>query len=552
MYQKKYEKWKNCIYLDPRLKELLYSLSEDEKKECFYKDLVFGTGGLRAKLGVGTNRLNIYTIQKCAEGYARWIETQGDHAKERGIIIAYDNRHMSKEFAMVSAKVLARHHIHSYVFDTLTPTPELSFAIREMKAFGGIVITASHNPPIYNGYKIYDETGCQCVLRYTNEIIKHINSVEDELVVPWAEDHECSTYIHSVDKSIDEKYYQSVLSIQLHNELNKDDLKIVFSPQHGTANIPVREVLSRAGYNVIPVESQCDPDPDYSNTKDPNPENIVAFEEGLKIAKEKNADAIICTDPDCDRLGVMVKHNNNYVALTGNQTGAILLKYIIEERRKLNTIPSNPIVYSTVVSSSVGDMICDKYGVKIEKTLTGFKFIGDKIHEIEVNKQNTFLFGYEESYGYLIKDDVRDKDGVQSCLIISEAINFYKHQGKTLVDAINDIYDEYGYFMDGQISIKMEGIDAADRMNNMIEAFRNPSMCNIGNYKIIARDDYKSSRHYEDGKETVIDLPSSNVIKLYFEDQSWIAIRPSGTEPKLKIYYQLKDKDLLDELKKLL
>lgn len=548
MWKLKYEKWKNYQYLDEKLRKELEQLNDKEIEEAFYKDLGFGTGGLRAVLGVGSNRLNIYTIRKNTEGYARWIDTKGEEAKAKGVVVAYDNRHMSKEFAAETAKVLAKHHIKSYVFDSLRPTPELSFAIRELGAFGGVVITASHNPPKYNGYKIYDETGCQCVLRYTDQIIKYINSVEDELTVEIGNEEECKKFINVVPSYIDERYYEETLSIQLHPELDKKDLKIVYSPQHGTGNIPVREVLTRAGYNVIPVESQCEPDPNYSNTKDPNPENKVAFEEGIKVAKEVDADCVIATDPDCDRLGVFVKHDSEYVRLTGNQTGAILLKYIVEERIKLNTMPDNPIVYSTIVTSSLGDLICYKYGVAIDKTLTGFKFIGDKIHDLEVNPTHTFLFGYEESFGYLIKDNARDKDGVQSCLIISEAVTFFKHQNKTLVDVLNDIYEEYGHFIDGQKSIKMEGQEGIQRMSEIMEQFRSPNMNSIGDFEIVMKEDYKVSKRYFDGKEEKILLPKSNVLKFYFEDGSWLAIRPSGTEPKIKFYFFDKGNILLKKV----
>lgn len=550
MWKLKYEKWKNCTYLDETLKNELNQLSEKELEEAFYKDLSFGTGGLRAILGGGSNRLNIYTIRKNTEGYARWIDTQGDDAKSKGVVVAYDNRYMSKEFAVETAKVLAKHHIKAYVFDSLRPTPELSFAVRELEAFGGVVITASHNPPKYNGYKIYDETGCQCVPRYTDQIIKYINSVEDELTVEIGNEEECKEFINVVPSYIDERYYEKTLSIQLHPELDKKDLKIVYSPQHGTGNIPVREVLTRAGYNVIPVESQCEPDPNYSNTKDPNPENKVAFEEGIKVAEEVDADCIICTDPDCDRLGVMVKHQGKYVALTGNQTGAILLKYILEQRTKLGSMPNNPIVYSTVVTSSLGDLICSKYNVKVDKTLTGFKFIGDKIHDIELNKENAFLFAYEESYGYLISDIVRDKDGVQSCLIISEVINFYKNNNKTLIDILEEIYSEYGRFIDGQISIKMEGESGIEKMNSIMNFLRDSNFNIIGTHEVVSFEDYKFRKHIENNIVYPIELPKSNVLKFYFDDNSWIAVRPSGTEPKIKIYYNVIDYSLIEEFYK--
>ena len=533
----KYNEWKNKID-DEYLQKTLSTMTNKDIDECFGKNLKFGTGGLRAKIGAGPNRLNLYTIRKNTEGYARWIDQQDSANKEKGIVIAYDNRFMSKEFAYETARVLANHQIKTYLFSSLRTTPELSFAVRYLKAFGGIVITASHNPPEYNGYKIYDETGCQCVLRYTDEIIKYIDTVENELDVECIDKQEEYKYINYIDKEIDEKYYEEVLKIQLHPEMKKN-IKIVYSPQHGTGNIPVNEVLSRAGYNIIPVECQSFPSESFENTKNPNPESDESFDEALKIAIMKDADCIICTDPDCDRLGIMVKNKDNkFIKMTGNQVGAIILEYIIKERKKLNLFPQNPIVYSTVVTSSLTDLICKKYNVAIDKTLTGFKFIGDKIHDIEISKENDFIFGYEESYGYLISDIVRDKDGVQSCLIISEIVNFYKEHEMTLDQVLDNIYKEYGYYSDGQISIKLNNSDG-NLVDNIMNSIRNCKT--FEGVNIIAKEDYLASIRIEDGQENEIQLPKSNVVKLFFENNSWIAVRPSGTEPKIKFYYFQQD-----------
>lgn len=533
----KYNEWKNKID-DEYLQKTLSTMTNKDIDECFGKNLKFGTGGLRAKIGAGPNRLNLYTIRKNTEGYARWIDQQDSANKEKGIVIAYDNRFMSKEFAYETARVLANHQIKTYLFSSLRTTPELSFAVRYLKAFGGIVITASHNPPEYNGYKIYDETGCQCVLRYTDEIIKYIDTVENELDVECIAKQEEYKYINYIDKEVDEKYYKEVLKIQLHPEMKKN-IKIVYSPQHGTGNIPVNEVLSRAGYNIIPVECQSFPSETFENTKNPNPESDESFDEAIKISIMKDADCIICTDPDCDRLGIMVKNKDNkFIKMTGNQVGAIILEYIIKERKKLNLFPQNPIVYSTVVTSSLTDLICKKYNVAIDKTLTGFKFIGDKIHDIEISKENDFIFGYEESYGYLISDIVRDKDGVQSCLIISEIVNFYKEHKMTLDQVLDNIYKEYGYYSDGQISIKLNNSDG-NLVDNIMNSIRN---CNtFEGVNIIAKEDYLTSIRIEDGQENEIQLPKSNVVKLFFENNSWIAVRPSGTEPKIKFYYFQQD-----------
>ena len=364
--------------LDPCLRAELTKMSNIELQEAFSKNISFGTGGLRAKMGVGTYRLNIYTIRKMTEGYARWINSQNIDQKDRVVVIAYDNRRYSKRFATESANVLAKHHIYAYLFKELKSTPQLSYAVRKLNAFGGIVITASHNPPEYNGFKIYDHYGCQCVLRYTEEIIKFIDSIDNELEISIASEREKKDYIYFVSEDIDKEYYKDVLQLQIHPEIDKNNVKIVFTPQHGTGNIPVREVLKKAGYNVYNRYTYSYPDPDFSNTKNPNPEDSIAFDEAIKVARSMDADCVISTDPDCDRLGVMIKHKEKYIKLTGNQTGAIILKYIIEEKTKKNTIPKNPIVFSTVVTSSLGDLICKKHNITVEKTLTGFKFIGDK------------------------------------------------------------------------------------------------------------------------------------------------------------------------------
>ena len=532
----RYFKWLNNDNLPSYLKDELKNMSKVELEEAFYKNLSFGTGGLRAKMGVGTNKLNIYTIRKMAKGYAEWILTKGDNAKKRGIVIAFDNRHFSELFALETSYVLAKNHINVFMFRELKSTPQLSYSIRKLNAFGGIVITASHNPPEYNGFKIYDEEGCQCVLRYTDQIIKYIDDVEDELNIEIANESEKQLFINYLDSNIDEEYYRDVLKIQIHPEIEKKHTKIVYTPQHGTGNIPVYTVLKKAGYNIIVVKSQSKPDPNFSNTKDPNPENLAAFEEALKIAKNNDADCIISTDPDCDRLGVMVKHSGKYMIISGNQLGAIILKYLIEEKIQQNSKKKNFIVFNTVVTSSLGDLLCQKYGITVEKTLTGFKYIGDKIHDIEVSKEYNFLFGYEESCGYLLSNITRDKDGVQACLIVSEIVNYYKKQNKTLIDVLKDIFDEFGYYLDLQKSIKLDGIDGKQKIDTIMEKFRNHSSDRMFNLEIQAKEDYKKGFRYEKNIVKNINLPKTDLIKYFFKDGSWIAIRPSGTEPKIKFY----------------
>lgn len=523
----------NNWYQHSNMKDELESLEKEELEDCFYKELEFGTGGIRAIMGPGPNRLNLYTIRKNTEGYARYIESFGKVAKKKGVAIAYDNRLNSKEFALEASKILASHQINVYLFDSLRPTPELSYAVRYLKCFGGIVITASHNPPKYNGYKIYDSNGCQCVPRDTDVIIRYIKEVGNSLYVELKDFN--GEYIHYIGKEVDEPYYQDLLSVQENPKLDKRGLSIVYSPLCGTGNVPVRTMLDRLGYTVYLVDEQCEPDPMFSSTKSPNPENKKAFEKAILLAKEKDADLIVATDPDCDRLGVVVKHNGEYEYLTGNQTGAILLQYLLSEKQKKGTLPNNGIVFNTIVTSDLGTRICEKYGIEVESTLTGFKFIGDKINEYKNDK--VFLFGYEESYGYLIKDFCRDKDGVQSTILIAEVCNYFKLQNKTLIDVLNDIYDEFGHIIDSQENKTYEGEKGKEMINKLIDQYRNMTSKEVDGKRIVAKEDYLLSiREDENGYKTNLTLPKSNVIKLFLEDGSWIVVRPSGNEPKIKYY----------------
>lgn len=530
-YLKEYRRWLALGIM----KDELLSLDKNQIEECFYKELAFGTGGIRAIMGPGPNRLNKYTIRKNTEGYAKFIESKGQKARKRGVVIAYDNRFNSKNFAYETALVLSNHKIKVYLFESLRTTPELSFAVRYLNAYGGIVITASHNPPEYNGYKIYDYHGCQCVPRETDEIINYIKGVEDLLAIEVDENK--STYIEYIGKNVDEVYYKKLLEVQEQPNLSKE-ITIVYTPLHGTGNIPVQTVLNKLGYKIFPVLEQCNPDPYFKNTKSPNPENKLSFEKGIELARAKNADLIIATDPDCDRLGIVVKHNNEYEYLTGNQTGAILLEYILSQKKSKGILPKNAIVFNTIVTSDLGARICEKYHVEVESTLTGFKYIGDKIREYKGKK--TFLFGYEESYGYMIKDFTRDKDAIQSSILIAEVCNFYKQQNKSLIDALTDIYTEYGYILDVQESISLPGIEGQHKMEEIINSYRYKDIKEIEDRKIIAKEDYKLSLRTEmSGKKTPLELPKSNVIKFFLNDGSWVAIRPSGNEPKIKYYKNL-------------
>lgn len=517
-YYSEYFRWLNAGACEP-------IDSEKEIEECFYKDLRFGTGGIRAIMGPGPNRLNRYTIRKNTEGFAGFIESKGKDAGKKGVVIACDNRRNSRLFSEEAAKVLAAHGIHVYLFDSLRPTPELSFAVRYLKAQGGINITASHNPPEYNGFKTYDENGCQSVLRDTDVIIRYINEVEDVLGVHVNE--EPGADIEVIGPEVDEAYYKAVMTVQERPEEAKD-LKIVYTPLHGAGNVPVRTVLSRLGYNVEVVEEQCFPDPDFINTKSPNPEDRASFERAERLAWDCGADLIIATDPDCDRIGVAVKHGNEYTYLTGNQTGAVLLEYLLSTKKEKGTLPSDGIVFDTIVTASLGSRVAEKYGVTVESTLTGFKFIGDKINDYEGKK--TFLFGYEESYGYLIKPFARDKDGVQAAVLIAEAVNHYKKEGLSLVDVLNSLYDEFGYLEDVQENETLPGIDGLAEIKRRVEEYRTKDMETVEGRKVVKKEDYSLG---------INGLPKSNVIKLWLDDGSWVVIRPSGNEPKIKYYKNL-------------
>ncbi len=525
-YKEEYDRWIRKKAMDNELKKL----TEQEIRECFYKELSFGTGGIRAVMGPGPNRLNIYTIRKTTEGYARYIDAHSGKA----VVIAYDNRNHSKEFALEAAKVLAAHDIHVYLFKSLRTTPELSFAVRHLKTFGGIIITASHNPPEYNGYKIYDSRGCQCVPRDTDEIKKYINSVKNLLDINVQESFD---NIEIIGTEVDEAYYEALLSVQEQAELEKR-IKIVYTPLHGAGYMPVTTMLRRLGYEFFEVEKQCNPDGDFTNTESPNPENKRAFDCAIELAKEVDADLIIATDPDCDRIGLVVAYRGEYIYLTGNQTGVILLFYLLSQKTVKGTMPENPIVFNTIVTSDLGTRICEKYGVEIENTLTGFKFIGDKIREYEGKK--TFIFGYEESYGCLIKDFTRDKDGVQASILAAEAANFYNKHGLTLVDVLNNIYDEFGYCEDAQESETFLGIEGERKMSDLIDVYRYGDIKFIEGRRVIAREDYLNSIRMEsDGNTKSLTLPKSDVVKMFLEDNSWVAIRPSGNEPKVKYYKNL-------------
>ena len=534
-YIDKYNYWCNNENLDKADKDELLSIKENDNeiKERFLYDLEFGTGGLRGVIGIGANRINKYIVRKTTQGFANYIKSMGADACKKGVVIAHDNRRFSISFCLETAGVLAANGIQTYIFDSLRPTPELSFAVRELSAFGGVVITASHNPPEYNGYKLYDERGCQLVGEPNDRVIEEINKISDPLSVKCLSKDDAGSLIKVLDASMDEIYYKNVMGISVTPDVKKD-IKIVYSPQHGTGNVPVREVLSRLGYNVIPVLEQCEPDTEFSKTKNPNPETAEAYELAFEYAKKNDADIVITTDPDCDRLGVAVKKNGEYVRMTGNQSAAVLIKYILSRRAEMGTLPKNGVMFNTIVTSDLGDRVCAEYGIKTEKTLTGFKFIGNKIYNHELAGDAEFVFGYEESYGCLIADFVRDKDAVQASLMLCEAAAYYNTQGKTLLDVLEEIYAKHGFYLDALDNFMFKGIDGPEKIANLVNGLRTNPPKSAGDVAVLEMEDYKSEKMLSLG------FPSSNVLRFVLEDGSWVAVRPSGTEPKCKFYFSVR------------
>lgn len=531
-YSEFYRAWLEDPRLDDQSRAELAALADNEKEieDRFYCDLSFGTAGMRGVLGAGANRMNVYTVRKATLGYARYLKKYvGEEALVRGVVISHDNRRMSREFCLQTAGVLAAEGIKAYIFDDLRPTPELSFAVRYTHAVGGVMITASHNPPEYNGYKLYDEHGCQLMPRYTDMLTGVINEI-DPLSVSAPDLDKVGGLIQTLSSDVDEAYYRAVLDIRL-RDVAANELKIVYSPQHGTGNVPVREVLKRAGYHVIPVEEQCFPDKDFINTKSPNPENKEAYELAMAYVKREGADIAITTDPDCDRLGVIAKKNGEYALLSGNQSGAILLQYILSYHKENGTLPQNGVMCNTIVTSTLGDRICESFGVAVQKTLTGFKFIGDRIREWEENGEKTYLFGYEESYGCLIADFARDKDGVQASLMLCEAAAYYKAQGKSLWDVLQECYRAHGYFLDAVTALTLTGAEGAAKMKQMLEELRKAPPAEAGGVAVVSVEDYLTPEMQAKG------FDKSNVLRFVLADGSWVAVRPSGTEPKCKYYY---------------
>lgn len=539
-YKDIYNEWIESSYFDEDTKDELRGIADDENeiKERFYKSLEFGTAGMRGIIGAGTNRINVYTVRKATRGVCRYIERKfGDEGKNRGVVIAHDSRRMSREFCEEAAATLAAYGIKAFVFDSLRATPMLSFAIRYLNCQMGIVITASHNPKEYNGYKVYGSYGGQICVDEANEIIDEVNSIESlgDIKVGSFDSYLESGMITVLDDDVDNAFNEAVLSQVRDKKMvseNGDKLRIIYTPIHGTGNVPVRRALKDAGFtDVAVVKEQELPDTEFSTVEYPNPEEKAVFNIAIDMAKESNADLIIGTDPDCDRVGIVVRDNNGeYVVLNGNQTGAIIVNYLFSKMNEAGNIPEKPVVIKTIVTSELGAAIAEHYGAEVVNTLTGFKFIGEKIHEYEDfgSVVKNFVIGYEESYGYLVGTHARDKDAVVASLILSEAALYYKLKGMNLYDALMEIYDKFGYYKEALKSITLKGIDGVEKIAEIMKSFRNDDISSIAGVKVDRKLDYK---------EGIDGLPKADVLKFVLEDNSWIAIRPSGTEPKIKFYF---------------
>ncbi|MFK4424889.1 phospho-sugar mutase [Bacillus sp. RC51] len=562
-WKQEFSRWLSYAELDAELKEQLENMKQNEKKieDSFYKNLEFGTGGMRGELGAGTNRLNVYTVRKATKGLAMFIENLGEEAKKRGVVVAYDSRHKSPEFAMEVAATLGAHGITTYVFESLRPTPVLSFAVRHLHTASGIVLTASHNPPEYNGYKVYGDDGGQLPPKEADELISYVNAVENELTVEVAdvEQLKADGLLHIIGQEVDDAYAAELNNVIVNKEMVKEvgkDLKIVFTPLHGTSNISVRRGLEEVGFtDVTVVKEQELPDPNFSTVKSPNPEEHAAFEYAIRDGEKVGADVLIATDPDADRLGVAVRnHDGEFQVLTGNQTGALMLDYLLSQKKENGTLPENGVVLKTIVTSEIGRTIAKAYGLDTVDTLTGFKFIGEKIKQYEESGQYEFQFGYEESYGYLIRSFCRDKDAVQSVLFACEVAAYYKSQGKTLYDGLLEVFKKYGFFREDLVSLTLKGKDGAEQIQKMMATFRENPPKEVAGLTVVAVEDYKESiiTTLQDGNKEEIHLPKSNVLKYQLEDGSWFCLRPSGTEPKIKFYFGVQDDSLQNSEQKLL
>ena len=555
-YKEVYEQWIANPYFDEATKEELKSIAEDENeiKERFYMDLEFGTAGLRGIIGAGTNRMNIYVVRRATQGLANYIAKVDK--KSQGVAIAYDSRHMSPEFAQEAALCLAANGIKAYIFETLRPTPELSFAVRHLGCVAGINVTASHNPPEYNGYKVYWEDGAQITPPHDSGIMGEVKAISDWNTVKTMDKAEAEKagLFEVIGKEVDDAYMAELKKQVIHMDAIQAEgknLKIVYTPLHGTGNIPARRILKELGFeNVYVVKEQELPDGDFPTVSYPNPEAAEAFELGLKLAKEVDADLVLATDPDADRLGVRVKDKNGeYHDLTGNMSGCLLANYEIRQRKAVNgRLPEDGALIKTIVTTNLADAIAKGYGVKLIEVLTGFKFIGQQILGFEKSGKGSYLFGFEESYGCLIGTYARDKDAIVATMALCEAAAYYKTQGKTLWDAMIEMYEQFGYYKDDIKAVTMKGIEGLQKIQDIMNSLRQNPPAEFAGHKVVAVRDYKADtiKNLETGEVTPTGLPNSNVLYYELTNDAWVCVRPSGTEPKVKFYYGVKGTSLAD------
>ena len=543
-YQENYQKWVDFAELPDYLRQDLENMDEKTKEDAFYTNLEFGTAGMRGLIGAGTNRINIYVVRQATEGLARLIESKGGNEKERGVAIAYDSRHFSPEFAFESAAVLAKHGIKSYVFESLRPTPELSFAVRHLNCFAGIMVTASHNPAPFNGYKVYGEDGGQMPPHDADALTTYIRAIENPFAVEVAdvEAEKASGLIEVIGEAVDVEYLKEVKDVNINPALIEEfgkDMKIVYTPLHGTGEMLARRALAQAGFDSVQVvEAQATADPDFSTVKSPNPESQAAFALAEELGRQVGADVLVATDPDADRVGVEVlQKDGSYLNLSGNQIGAIMAKYILEAHKNAGTLPENAALCKSIVSTDLVTKIAESYGATMFNVLTGFKFIAEKIQEFEEKHNHTYMMGFEESFGYLIKPFVRDKDAIQAVLVVAELAAYYRSRGLTLADGIEEIYKEYGYYAEKTISVTLSGVDGAEQIKAIMAKFRNNAPKEWNATAITVVEDFKAqTATAADGTATNLTTPPSDVLKYTLADDSWIAVRPSGTEPKIKFY----------------
>lgn len=550
-YKEKYNAWLNSDIINEETKNELRNISDEKEiEDRFYQDLDFGTGGLRGVIGAGSNRMNIYTVSKATQGFANYLNKS---FTDPSVAIAFDSRNMSKEFAKAAALTLCANNIKVYLYESLRPTPVLSFTVRELKCKGGIVITASHNPKIYNGYKVYDEFGGQVTDAKAHTIIDCVNNISDFSMIKNMDEKDAleKGLLQYIGEDVDKIYYEKVKGLTIRTDLVKEKantLKVIYTPIHGSGNVPVRSVLSQLGYsNVKVVKEQELPDGNFPTASYPNPENPDVFKLALKMAETEAPDIIFGTDPDCDRIGVVVKDSNGeYKVLTGNQTGLLLTHYVLSSLKETGKLPKNGVVIKTIVTTEGARAIAEDFDVQLMDVLTGFKYIGEKIRQFQEAGDKTYLFGFEESYGYLAGNFVRDKDAVIASMLVCEMSLYYKEKGMSLYDALIDIYEKYGYFKETLVSLELKGKEGQEKIGACLEALRNDPITEVNGVKVAKRMDYKKSEEEDvaNNAKSTIDLPKSNVLKYILDDSSYFVVRPSGTEPKMKVYLAVKSNSL--------